>query len=67
MAARLEAVKPGNAEALELRARQQADAIVQLHSRLEEAGSQLATLAASAERVSVAEAAAQEAVTAQQV
>lgn len=61
LSARLEAAKPGEAEALGLRAQRQAESIMQLHARLEEAGSQLAALGATAERVAAAEATAQQA------
>lgn len=67
LAARLEAAQPGNTEALELRARQQAETIVQLHGQLEEATLHVQTLTATAERVKAAEAAAQQAVAAQKV
>jgi hypothetical protein len=67
LAARLEAAKPGNTEALELRARQQAETIVQLHGQLEEATSHMQTLTATAERVKAAESASQQAVAARKV
>ena len=67
LAACLEAAQPGNTEVLELRARQQAETIVQLHGQLEEATSHVQTLTATAKRVKAAEAAAQQAVAAQKV
>ena len=67
LAERLEAAQPGNTEALELRVRQQAETIVQLHGQLEEATSHVQTLTATSERVKAAEASAKHAVAAQKV
>lgn len=67
MSARLEEAKPGEADALALRAQRQAESIMQLHARLEEAGSQLTDLSATAERVAAAETAAQQAAKDQKV
>ncbi len=67
LAARVEAASDLQPQALAARAQAQAESILQLHARLEEACSQLAAASAAAEHVETAEAAAHQAQEAQQV